>query len=56
MFLLADEFHIKPWEYNADGEVYKEDLSDIIALKYMKNESEKRAREKAENAAKLHMK
>lgn len=45
-FILADEFKIKPWESNLDGEHYPEDLSNIIALKRMQGEAIQHERNK----------
>jgi hypothetical protein len=56
MFILIDEFKIKPWEYNDDGEVYKEDLANIIALKYMQSDAKRREQEKADIKAGLQQK
>jgi hypothetical protein len=41
MYIMANEFHIKPWEYNSDGEVYQEDLVDLRAIKQIQWKSEK---------------
>jgi len=37
---LLDLFHIRPWEYNSDREVYKEDLANMINLKRLQREAE----------------
>jgi len=47
MFILADEFKIPPWQHNEDGEVYKDDLTTIIALKYFQHAASKREHDKA---------
>lgn len=47
MYILADEFNIKPWEANEDGEKYKDDLTTIIALKYLHHAAQKHENERA---------
>jgi hypothetical protein len=47
MFVMADEFNIPPWEYNEDGERYKDDITSIIALKYIQQAAQKHEQEKA---------
>lgn len=47
MYIMANEFHIPPWEYNEDGERYKDDITSIIALKYIQNAAAKHESEKA---------
>lgn len=47
-YLLLDLFHIRPWEYNDDHEVYKEDIADMINLKKLHNEAEQYNMKKAE--------
>ena len=47
MYILADEFNIKPWEVNDDGEIYKDDLTSMIALKYLQHAAQKHENERA---------
>lgn len=48
MYIMANEFHIPPWEYNEDGERYKDDITSIIAIKYIQNAAAKHEQEKAQ--------
>jgi hypothetical protein len=53
MWLLAEEYKIKPWECNDDGEVYKEDISNLIAIKQLQHEAEKREIERSKALSEL---
>jgi hypothetical protein len=54
MYIMANEFHIKPWEYNSDGEVYQEDLVDLRAIKQIQWKSEKDERERGQQSDSHH--
>jgi len=45
-FIMLDQFHVRPWEYSEDHEVYKEDIANMISMKHIQNEAERYNMEK----------
>lgn len=53
---MLDEFHVRPWETSEDHEVYKEDISNMIALKQQQREGQKYNMEKQQWLAEVRAK
>lgn len=39
-FVLLDVFHVRPWEYSEDHEIYREDLATCVNLKRLQQDAE----------------
>lgn len=50
MFIMADQFKTMPWIYNG-GEIYQEDISDILAMKKLEWAAHKAEMERQQKIA-----
>lgn len=51
MYIMADQFKLPPWQYNEDGSVYQEDISDILSMKKIEWAAHKQEMERQQKLA-----